>query len=278
MKPNFLTRVLLLFCLPALLLAGCDKKDVSNKEPTYKTEVNVEDVTTKKDKRYLVLVNKEHPVTDAYNPATEDYVLEPLQNIEPGADKWKWAKKEMKLEGKTLRALTAMLTEMEADGVTDIFVTSAYRDFETQERLFENYYEAEKGQAASSTRAIYYLGEDYVKEHYTDRGIVVLSDEDAGKIANFYSAHPGESEHQTGLCVDFMTGTMKALDNTFAETAASAWLRANAHRFGFIMRYPQEKESVTGYCYEPWHYRFVGREAATEIFHSNVALEEYLNG
>ena len=103
-----------------------------------------------------------------------------------------------------------------------------------------------------------------------------MTDEDAARIANFYSAKAGQSEHHTGLCVDLMTEDMKQLDETFANTRAFAWLRENACRFGFILRYPKEKETVTGYCYEPWHYRFVGTEAATEMRERNLTLEEYL--
>ena len=62
----------------------------------------------------------------------------------------------------------------------------------------------------------------------------------------------------------------------FAETLAFEWLSQNAFKYGFILRYPEEKESITGYDYEPWHYRFVGREAATDIHYSGLTLEEYL--
>ena len=69
---------------------------------------------------------------------------------------------------------------------------------------------------------------------------------------------------------------MRELDVTFEGTSAFRWLKENAHKFGFILRYPKEKEDVTGYSYEPWHYRFVGREAATEIYEKGITLEEFL--
>ena len=90
-----------------------------------------------------------------------------------------------------------------------------------------------------------------------------------------YSAYPGTSEHQTALCVDLITSSGK-LDVNFAQTEAFAWLSQNAYRFGFILRYPEGKEEVTGYSYEPWHYRFVGREAATDIHFGGLTLETYL--
>jgi D-alanyl-D-alanine carboxypeptidase len=77
--------------------------------------------------------------------------------------------------------------------------------------------------------------------------------------------------------VDFITSTMgNHLTVAFANTPAFAWLSNNAYRFGFILRYPEGKENITGYTYEPWHYRFVGREAATDIHFGRITLEEYL--
>ena len=69
---------------------------------------------------------------------------------------------------------------------------------------------------------------------------------------------------------------MQDLTNEFAKTDAFAWLQANAHQFGFILRYPETKVDVTGYSYESWHFRFVGREAASDIYFGNLCLEEYL--
>ena len=92
-----------------------------------------------------------------------------------------------------------------------------------------------------------------------------------------YSAKPGESEHQTGLCVDLISTDHPSLDVAFADNPAYAWLVENAHQFGFILRYPEGKEGVTGYSYEPWHYRFVGAQAASEIHEKGLTLEEYLN-
>ena len=69
---------------------------------------------------------------------------------------------------------------------------------------------------------------------------------------------------------------MTDLDLSFENTQAFAWLSQNAYRFGYILRYPRGKEGITGYTYEPWHYRFVGREAATDIYMGKITLEEYL--
>lgn len=92
-----------------------------------------------------------------------------------------------------------------------------------------------------------------------------------------YSAEAGYSEHQTGLAADVSAESINyQLDQSFAETAEGKWLAKNAHRYGFIIRYPKGSEYITGYEYEPWHIRYVGVEAATKIYNNNLTLEEYL--
>ncbi len=172
--------------------------------------------------------------------------------------------KEISLSGNAVAAATALIKEMRALGYSDIYITSAYRSYEYQMSLYNTYFNQEKAAHPDWSDA-------QVKER-------VLT----------YSAYPGTSEHQTGLCVDlFVSPDMKELENYgyegkypddvgFAETREFQWLRENAHKFGFILRYPEDKVDVTGYSYESWHYRFVGIDAATEIYRSSLTLEEYL--
>ncbi|QVK17197.1 M15 family metallopeptidase [Mycoplasmatota bacterium] len=95
--------------------------------------------------------------------------------------------------------------------------------------------------------------------------------------ADFFSARAGHSEHQTGLAVDI---TCKEVDfqlvQRFANTKEGQYVKNNAHRYGFIIRYPKDKENTHGYHYEPWHLRYVGTKAATIIHQKNLTLEEYL--
>ena len=91
--------------------------------------------------------------------------------------------------------------------------------------------------------------------------------------ANKYVAKPGKSEHQTGLTID-VTNETRAFHKNSPE---AKWLANNAHRFGFILRYLEGKEDITGYNYEPWHIRYVGKDAAKEIYGKNITLEEYLD-
>lgn len=90
-------------------------------------------------------------------------------------------------------------------------------------------------------------------------------------LADTISARPGHSEHQSGLAFD-----VGAIDNNYGDTNEGIWLKNNAHKYGFIIRYPKGKEYITGYSYEPWHIRYVGVDASTYIYNNNLTLEEYL--
>lgn len=93
---------------------------------------------------------------------------------------------------------------------------------------------------------------------------------------NRYSAAPGRSEHQTGLAIDISCASESfMLENSFADTPEGLWVAANAHRFGFILRYPKDKEHITGYSYEPWHIRYVGTELAAHLYETGLTLDEY---
>ena len=94
---------------------------------------------------------------------------------------------------------------------------------------------------------------------------------DGKAAADRYSARPGHSEHQTGLAFD-----VNSLSQSFENTAEGRWLAANCHKYGFIIRYPKGKESVTGYMYEPWHIRYLGTSTAAAVHNSGLTLEEYL--
>ena len=88
-----------------------------------------------------------------------------------------------------------------------------------------------------------------------------------------YAARPGFSEHQTGLALDIVTYDI--IGNEFENTDEFKWLQENAHLYGFILRYPKGKENITGYSYESWHYRYVGKELATKVKESGLTYDEY---
>lgn len=234
----------------------------------YQTEVDEDCLTTELNMAYLILANKMHVLGADHAPASISR-LDASIVIE-----WQEKIDGLYLETTAARALYEMMDEMKHAGVTDIWVTSAYRDYEYQKRIFN---ENVKKELTISERTYEFFGYEYIYDTYLSKGLTKLSQADAERIALSYSAAPGSSEHQTGLCVDFTTQSLWGdLNVEFENTEAFAWLSQNAYKFGFILRYPKEKEDITGYTYEPWHYRFVGREAATDIHYSNQTLEEYL--
>lgn len=152
-------------------------------------------------------------------------------------------------------ALIAMLEEANKhlEGGEKILVSSAYRSFEYQEGLHEKYIER-------------FLDENDVSYDEAKAEILLTS------------APAGKSEHHTGLCVDLVEKDRQSyeLDESFEDTPAFEWLSKNAHKYGFILRYPENKTDVTKYSYEPWHYRFVGLYAAEIIYEDGITLEEFL--
>ena len=98
--------------------------------------------------------------------------------------------------------------------------------------------------------------------------------QDGKEAADKYSARPGYSEHQTGLAVDVYNLNLPY--TSFEETEEFTWMQENAYKYGFILRFPKDKVDITGYQYESWHYRYVGKKVAKEIKDNNLTLEEYI--
>lgn len=128
-----------------------------------------------------------------------------------------------------------------------------------------------KMQAAASAEGLWIYARSgfrsYGDQRYIYNNYVA---KDGQAAADRYSARAGHSEHQSGMAID-----VNSLYQSFADTAEGIWLKNNCHLYGFIIRYPQGKESITGYMYEPWHVRYVGVELATAIAQSGLCLEEY---
>lgn len=115
------------------------------------------------------------------------------------------------------------------------------------------------------------------RSYYTQASLYASYVENYGKdAADKYSAKPGQSEHQTGLSMDITCEAVNfKLDTTFGDTEEGKWVAENAHRYGFIIRYPKGKEEITGYAYEPWHIRYLGVDLAEKVYESGLTLEEY---
>lgn len=145
--------------------------------------------------------------------------------------------------------LQEMMDDCRAAGLSPL-ICSSYRTQEKQEQLFN-----------AEVNALLAQG---------------LSEEEAKETAGTAIAVPGTSEHQLGLAVDIVDINNQKLDSSQEETPVQQWLMENSWNYGFILRYPSDKSEVTGIMYEPWHYRYVGKEAAEFIYENNICLEEYL--
>lgn len=147
-----------------------------------------------------------------------------------------------------------------------------YTDGAKQYLLVDTAYEkyAQMADAARSAGLSMRVVSSYRTESY-QAGLYNNKLYSTGRVnADNYSARPGHSEHQTGLAVD-----INSTKGSFEYTSEFKWLQQHAHEYGFIMRYPRGKEWITGYAYEPWHYRFVGVDAATVIHNEGITYEEY---
>lgn len=146
------------------------------------------------------------------------------------------------VSSKAANDLSAMIESASSASVT-LTAVSSYRSYSTQNTLYNNYV-ASNGQTAADT----------------------------------FSARPGYSEHQTGLAIDFgsINNPSCNFDDCYATTPEGTWLAAHAYEYGFLLRYTADKQSITGYKNEPWHFRYVGRELATEMKKQSITtLEEF---
>ncbi|CEH27986.1 peptidase M15 [Aneurinibacillus migulanus] len=242
----------LLLAAALVLFAGCsnekttspeNKSDSSNTPAASSNSSDDSNDVAKKDEAAQA-------ITDPHNVAVmvnkqfslpENY--EPTDLVYPNVRftfKEKIEKRKMRKEA--AEALEKMFAGAEKDGVY-LAGVSAYRSHKTQTAVFNR----------------------YVKK-------------DGEEKAKTYSAVPGHSEHETGLAIDVSGSDGRcAAEDCFAGTKEAEWLAKHAPEYGFIIRYPEGKESITGYKYEPWHIRYVGTDIAKNIAERNITLEEYFN-
>lgn len=189
----------------------------------------------------LRLVNRDHPLDADFTPGnlTE---LPDASWVEPHAGH--------SVDARIVGDLTALLTAAEAAGTRPV-ICSSFRTYAYQENLF-------KKRIKRAER----------EEH--------LEGAEAEEAASFWVAPPGASEHQTGLAVDIVDADYTELDEGQEATATQKWLMAHCTDYGFILRYPTDKSAATGIGYEPWHYRYIGKEAAADVAKSGLCFEEWL--
>ena len=184
---------------------------------------DVKKTDTSKDE--LILVNK-------YNQLPKDYAPEDLKDISV-----QYCYGDNEVSNEVYQKYISMYNAAKEEDLY-LIITSAFRDYEFQDQLWNQYAKSQ--------------GEEW---------------------ADSVAARAGHSEHQTGLTLDIVTYNSNM--NEFENTDEFKWLQKHAHEYGFIMRYPKDKEDITGYDYESWHYRYVGVETATKIHELGITYDEY---
>ncbi|MCC8022987.1 MAG: M15 family metallopeptidase [Clostridiales bacterium] len=172
------------------------------------------------------------------NPLPEDFQPE-LTDLGDGQS----------FDSRAVEYLEEMLEDAKAAGFYPV-ILSSFRTYERQDALYNK----------------------KIRE-YEDAG---LEGEEAIQAARSIVSYPGTSEHQLGLAVDIVANHYYDLEEDQEDVPLIQWLMAHCHEYGFILRYPKDKQDITGVVYEPWHYRYVGRETAEIIMEQGITLEEYL--
>ena len=267
------------YLVSLLVVALSPKKDITNLEVTYAADSPVDDTVSNVDNgkednddtnatadqrevysydflsdlseyeeymnpegdEYLTLINADNRLASDYVP---DDLVPVINTRNDRADR--------EMREYAAKALEALFIEAEANGMLYLnessgqvlSVMSAYRSYNEQNYL----YEQKKAEYAS----------------YGDK---------AGEMAATVVQYPGASEHQSGLCCDMHN--IPSADVSFKNQEAAVWLAENCYKFGFILRYPEDKTDVTGVSYEPWHFRYVGRYHASRMYELDMCLEEY---
>ena len=224
--------------------------DVQQEE---KEEAPVESSSQKEEQEQSSQETKQQQLAEEFAKEKEEYYLLLANAENPLPQDWSIQTEEVQngyeTDKRAAPAMREMIQAAKEDGV-ELMLCSAYRSVEKQQQLF-----------------------DRSQQAYMAQG---MSEEEAYAKTATETAIPGTSEHQTGLAADIVTPTYQMLDAGFADTPAGQWLSEHAAEYGFVLRYPQDKQEVTGIIYESWHYRFVGKTHAKLMKESGLCLEEYL--
>lgn len=209
------------------------------------------DVTVDNDKT-SVDDEKQEDLTDLPEFDPEDWRLMLVNKQHPIPEGHEFPlgtiKGSLKCDERVLEDLMALMQAAKNDGI-DINIASPYRDYNTQKYLFEK-----------------------KMDKYLAKGLSYM---DAYRVASTIVTAPNASEHQIGLAFDFNSKSYTSLNSGFAKTETGKWLKEHCAEYGFILRYPEGKEYITGIIYEPWHFRYVGKDAAKFITEQEITLEEF---
>lgn len=215
--------------------------NIAHKRIEANKEANQEEkkITAEQQERMADLGSWNLILVNKWNKMPEDMVVE-TADIENGYS----------IDARVKDNLEAMMEACREAGC-DPAICSAFRTHDVQQSLY-----------------------DREAEPFLAQG---MSEEEAYEKAGESVAIPGTSEHECGLAVDIIDSGYQVLDDKQEETETQKWLMANCQDYGFILRYPNDKKDVTGIIYEPWHYRYVGKNHARYIMEKGICLEEYIN-
>ena len=234
------------------------------------------------DDAYLILLNAANPVEKDFE--NQNLLLKDRVKFSSSDDYNYRNDPDIYLNTVAMKALSAMFNEAAADGIKNLDVTSAYRSYSYQQNLFnKNCNKTHHWLCVADGCGVDWIGKDDncpVCGKRTSEKLPITQEEKEANVAT-YSCAPGTSDHQSGLAVDIIQTSLPSrfdsLIQEFGETDAGKWLAANCYRFGFVLRFPEDKEEQTGIIYEPWHFRYVGRTHATAMHELNMCLEEYVD-
>ena len=190
------------------------------------------------DKPDVDISSWEYTLVNKENLLSSDFLPE-LTSLENGQN----------FNSRAVEALKQFVAAARAEGLS-VYITSSYRSYATQQSLFNN----------------------KVNQYISSEG----SKEAAAEKAKTIVAYPGTSEHQLGLACDIVDKYYVYMNESLESTELSKWMAAHCAEYGFILRYPKDKTDVTGVMFEPWHFRYVGVEAATYIMEKGLCFEEYV--
>lgn len=255
----------------ALLLEKLDKTKI---EKLLTTEKNEKLINILNEKYFLIKNLDKYLAYSDKNPETSLTEIIALVNVHRDQDYYENMDVTDTSKGNTMlvNKYNALSKDYEVENLTNISKTYSYGD---NKKLNKEAYDA-----------FINLADDAKKEGYT---ILIVSSyrtyqdqEDVWKDykasfgtkkADAYAARAGSSEHETGLAID--VADYYDENDKFEDTESFQWMQANAHKYGYILRYPKEKENITGYSYEAWHYRYVGVETATKVYNEGITYDEY---
>ena len=242
--------IIIFFIIIYLFIVKNNKQINEKNEQTLETSTNIEtnkDTNIKNNEN--INIENSNKEEDNQNIENDDWKIILVNSENPLPEDYQIElaniDKTRKFDKRAIGELNNMILAMRNSGISNIWVQSAYRTIEYQQQLYNNSIKK------------------YLKQGKNQEEAKVLTESQLAK--------PGQSEHNLGLAVDF-----NYVDESFEKTRAFAWLKESAQNYGFILRYPKEKENITKILYEPWHWRYIGQEHAKRIKELGICLEEYI--